>query len=260
RPGGSAPARDGHRRRERDRVRLPGAARVHGAGRGARCRAPEGSRGGGGLVARRGHAPAARRAARSCEGARGDTVLATRRSTALPMSHRTRLVLDRALDMLAYRCWPDGCPRGRTCCVGLVVEASRREVRAIDSLMDELCRLLPHLRTGNGYASVFVEDPPGYVIATAERGTCPSLLRTRRHALGAIHPLALRTGRPVTSVKPAACRHWPLLLEVERGRVRLGVQPAAYRMGCVAPRHELPGQPSVRQGFAPEIAELCRRT
>ena len=76
------------------------------------------------------------------------------------MSHRTRLVLDHALDTLAYRCWPDGCPRGRTCCVGLVVEVSRREVRAIDSLMDELCRLLPHLRTRDGYASVFVEDPP----------------------------------------------------------------------------------------------------
>jgi len=175
------------------------------------------------------------------------------------MSHRTRLVLDRALDTLAYRCWPDGCPRGRTCCVGLVVEASRREVRAIDSLMDELCRLLPHLRTRDGYASVFVEDPPGYVIETADDGTCPFLLRTRRHALCAIHHLALRTSRPVTSVKPAACRHWPLLLEVERGRVRLGVQPAAHRMGCVAPRHELPGQPSVREAFAAEIAELCRQ-
>ena len=174
------------------------------------------------------------------------------------MTRATRLVLDRALDTLAYRCWPDGCPRGRTCCVGLVVEASRHEVRAIDSLMDELARLLPHLRAADGYASVFVEDPPGYVIETADDGTCPFLLRTRRHALCAIHHLALRTGRPVTAVKPAACRHWPLLLEVGRGRVRLTVQPAARRLGCVAPRRELPGQPSVREAFAAEIAELCR--
>lgn len=176
------------------------------------------------------------------------------------MTRGRRLVLGRTLDTLAYRCWPDGCPRGRTCCVGLVVEASRHEVRAIDSLMDELARLLPHLRAADGYASVFVDDPPGYVIETGDDGTCPFLLRTRGHALCAIHHLALRTGRPVTAVKPAACRHWPLLLEVDRGIVRLGVQPAARRIGCVAPRRELPGQPSVREAFAAEIAELCRDT
>jgi len=169
-----------------------------------------------------------------------------------------RLVVDRALDTLAYRCWPDGCPRSRTCCVGLVVEASRHEVRAIDSLMDELARLLPALRAGGGYASVFVEDPPGYLIEAADDGACPFLLRTRRHALCAIHHLALRTGRPVEAVKPAACRHWPLLLDVDRGTVRLGVQPTARRMGCVAPRRELLGQPSVREAFAAEIGELCR--
>jgi hypothetical protein len=169
-----------------------------------------------------------------------------------------RLVVDRALDTLAYRCWPDGCPRDRTCCVGLVVEASRHEVRIIDSLMDELARLLPALRAGSEYASVFVEDPPGYVIEAADDGACPFLLRTRRHALCAIHHLALRTGRSVEAVKPAACRHWPLLLDVDGGTVRLGVQPTARRMGCVAPRRELPGHPSVREAFAAEIGELCR--
>ena len=170
----------------------------------------------------------------------------------------TRLVVDRALDTLAYRCWPDGCPRGRTCCVGLVVEASRREVRIIDSLMDELARLVPGLRAGREYASVFVEDPPGYVIEAADDGACPFLLRTHRHALCAIHHLALRTGRPVETVKPAACRHWPLLLDVDGSAVRLGVQPTARGMGCVAPRRELPGHPSVREAFAAEIGELCR--
>jgi hypothetical protein len=170
----------------------------------------------------------------------------------------TPLVLDRSLDALVYRCWPDGCPRQRTCCIGLVVEASRREVRAIDSLMDELARLLPRLHDGDGFASVFVEDPPGYLIDSGAGGVCPFLLRTRRHALCAIHSLALRTGRPLASVKPAACRHWPLLLDVARGRVRLAVQPTAIAMGCVAPRRELPGQPSVREAFRAEIAELCR--
>jgi hypothetical protein len=29
-------------------------------------------------------------------------------------------------------------------------------------------------------------------------------------------------------------------------------------MGCVAPRRELLGQPSVREAFAAEIGELCR--
>jgi hypothetical protein len=171
---------------------------------------------------------------------------------------RARLIVDRTLDALAYRCWPDGCPRDRTCCVGLVVETSRREVRAIDSLMDELARLLPSLREADGYANVLVDDPPGYVIEARDDGSCPFLLRTRRHALCAIHSLALRTGRPVASVKPAACRHWPLRLEVARGGVRLTVQESARAIGCVAPRRELPGQPSVREAFAAEIVELCR--
>jgi Fe-S-cluster containining protein len=170
----------------------------------------------------------------------------------------TRLVVDRALDRLAWRCWPDGCPRGRTCCVGLVVEASRREVRAIDGLMDELARLLPRLRDGDGFANVFVEDPPGYLIDADDDGACPFLLRTRRHAQCAIHRVALQTGRSLASVKPAACRHWPLMLDVRGGRVRLTVQPTAQGIGCVAPREALPGHPSLREAFAAEIAELCR--
>jgi len=36
------------------------------------------------------------------------------------------------------------------------------------------------------------------------------------------------------------------------------VQPTARGMGCVAPRGELPGHPSVREAFAAEIGELCR--
>ncbi len=168
------------------------------------------------------------------------------------------LDLDRSLRELAYRCWPDGCPRARTCCVGLVVEASRREVRVIDSLMDRLAAMLPALRDGDTYASVFVDETPGYVIESHDDGACPFLLRTRRHALCAIHSLALRDGVPVASVKPAACRHWPLMLDVVRGRLRLTVQPTAIAMGCVAPRRELPGHPSVREAFGAEIDELCR--
>lgn len=172
-----------------------------------------------------------------------------------------RFVLDRSLTALAYRCHPDGCPRNRTCCVGLVVEVSRREMRAIDTLMDELARLVPSLRDRDGYASVFIDDPPGGVIESRDDGACPFLFRTRRHALCAIHHLALETGRAVPRVKPAACRHWPLALEPgDHGRVRITVQPAARRMGCVAPRRELPGQPTVLEAFREEIAELQRLT
>src|SRR5262249_1475201 len=53
----------------------------------------------------------------------------TARETMIRGRHGTPLVLDRSLSDLAYRCWPDGCPRDRTCCVGLIVEVSRREVR-----------------------------------------------------------------------------------------------------------------------------------
>lgn len=167
------------------------------------------------------------------------------------------MIVDRALHRLAYRCFPDGCPRDRTCCVGLVVEASGREVRAIDALMDELALLLPHLRSAGGYENVFVEDPPGFTIEPRADGSCPFLYRARRHALCGIHSLALASGRAVAAVKPAACRHWPLMLAADGGRVRLTVQPTAARMGCVAPRARLPGKPSVFEAFRAEIAELA---
>lgn len=169
-----------------------------------------------------------------------------------------RLLRDPVLDRLAYRC-PDGCPRNRTCCVGLVVELSRREVRAIDTLMDELAALLPRLREGDGYVNAFIDDPPDLVIESDEDGACPFLHRTRDHALCAIHSVALSTGRRVATVKPAACRHWPLLLETHRGRVRVTVQPTAYRIGCVAPPAELPGHPTLAEAFATELGELERR-
>jgi hypothetical protein len=176
-----------------------------------------------------------------------------------PAKAPLRFVLDPSLTTLAYRCHPDGCPRNRTCCVGLVVEVSRREIRAIDTLMDELARIVPTLREPDGYANVFIDDPPGAVIESGDDDGCPFLFRTRRHALCAIHHLALATGRPVASVKPAACRHWPITLEPDRGRVRITVQQAARRIGCVAPVRELPGRPTVLDAFRDEIAELRTR-
>ena len=168
-----------------------------------------------------------------------------------------RFVLDPSLTELGYRCYPDGCPRGRTCCVGLVVEVSRREVRAIDTLMDELARLVPGLRDGQGFENVFVDDPPDMLIESRADGSCPFLFRTRRHALCAIHSVALRTGRRVAAFKPSACRHWPIVLEPDGERVRITVERAARRMGCVAPVAQLPGQPTVLAAFRSEIAALC---
>jgi hypothetical protein len=171
---------------------------------------------------------------------------------------RSPLVVDPLLDRLAYRC-PSGCPAGRTCCVGLVVEVSRREMRVVDSLMDELARLVPALHEADGFANVFVDEPPAVLIEPRDdRGTCPFLFRRGGRALCAIHHLALRTGRDVASVKPAACRHWPLVLEPAGRRVRVTVHPSATRIGCVAPRRSLPGHPTVREAFARELRELAR--
>jgi hypothetical protein len=170
---------------------------------------------------------------------------------------RVRFVLDPSLTALAYRCHPDGCPRDRNCCVGLAVEISRREVRAIDSLMDELARIVPGLREGDEYANVFVDDPPDLLIESRDDGACPFLFRTRGHALCSIHALAHRTGRRVEAFKPAACRHWPVTLEADGDRVRITVEPAARRIGCVAPVAELPGKPTVLDAFRAEISEMC---
>ncbi len=166
-------------------------------------------------------------------------------------------VFDRSLYDLAWRCWPDGCPRGRTCCVGLTVEVTRREIRAVDSLMDELTALIPDLEGEDGYVDAFVDDGPQWVIDSGEDGACPFLLRTRKHALCSIHHLALATGRRVVDWKPAACRHWPILLRPEGRRVRVLVQPAAHRIGCVAPVAELPGHPTVFEAYREELEEIC---
>lgn len=169
----------------------------------------------------------------------------------------TAVALHPRLSQLAYRCFPNGCPRGRTCCVGLTVEVSRREMRVVDSLMDELARVVPGLRRGTGFANVFTDDDDGLQIEPRdEAGTCPFLFGRRGRALCAIHDTALRTGRDVAAVKPQSCRHWPLVLEPYRRGVRITVHPSAERMGCVAPLAELPGQPTVREAFAAEIAEL----
>ena len=165
--------------------------------------------------------------------------------------------IDSALSRLAYRCYPNGCPRERTCCVGMAVSVSRSEVRVLDSLMDELARFIPALRQGREYANVFIEGSRGMQIDPRdERGTCPFLFRKRGRALCAIHHIALRTGREVASVKPRACRHWPLIMERRRRRLRITVHPSAQMIGCVAPLADLPGQPSIRAAFAAEIDEL----
>ena len=172
---------------------------------------------------------------------------------------RVRVTVDPALATLAYRCHPDGCPSDRTCCVGLAVAVSRGEMRIIDSLMDEVGRLVPSLRRGRGYANVFTDESGELELEPRdERGTCPFLFRRRGRALCAIHDVALRSGRDVAAVKPRACRHWPLVLEARGRGLRIGVHPDARRIGCVAPLAELPGQPSMRDAFAAEIAELRR--
>jgi hypothetical protein len=170
-----------------------------------------------------------------------------------------RIIVDPQLARLAYRCWPDGCPRDRTCCVGLVVAVSSHEIRAIDSLMDELARVVPALRGADGFGDVFARDDDGWQIEPRdERGTCPFLLVRGGRALCAVHDLALRTGRAIAAVKPRACRHWPLVVEARGAGVRISIHPEAETMGCVAPCAALPGQPSVRDAFAAEIAELRR--
>lgn len=166
--------------------------------------------------------------------------------------------IDPRLSRLAYRCHPDGCPRDRTCCIGLAVAVSRREMRVIDSLMDELARLVPALREDDGeFVDVFGEEDGAWQLEPVdEDGTCPFLFRRRRHSLCAIHALALTSGREVADVKPRACRHWPLALERRGRRIRLTIHEEALAIGCVAAIEELPGQPSVREAFATEIREL----
>lgn len=170
-----------------------------------------------------------------------------------------RVTVAPALATLAYRCHPDGCPPDRNCCIGLPVTVSRGERRVIDGLLAEIGRVVPSLRRGRGFADVFAGESGELEIEPRdERGTCPFLFRRRGRALCAIHHVALRSGRAVAAVKPRACRHWPLVVEAQGRGLRIGVHPDAQRIGCVAPLAALPGQPSLREAFAAEIAELRR--
>ena len=44
---------------------------------------------------------------------------------------------------------------------------------------------------------------------------------------------------------------------VDGARIRVTVQEAARHIGCVAPRRDLPGQPTVLEAFRAELQELC---
>jgi hypothetical protein len=165
--------------------------------------------------------------------------------------------VDALLDRLAYRCFPDGCPRSRTCCDGAAVEVSRREARRIEAVLPELAALQPRLRDEAGPCDVFGRDGSTLTIEPAdESGRCPFLFTRGGRALCAIHSWAADRGEEVSAVKPRACRLWPLTIAQRRGRRVVTIVPQALSLGCVAPLAELPGQPTVRQAFAAEIAEL----
>lgn len=165
--------------------------------------------------------------------------------------------VDRLLDRLAYRCFPDGCPRRQTCCDGAAVEVSRREARRIDAVLPELAVLQPRLRDPTGPCDVFAREGTALTIEPAdESGRCPFLFVRGQRALCSIHSWALDRGEGVGAVKPRACRLWPLTIAVRRGRRIVTIVPQALSLGCVAPLAELPGQPTVREAFAAEIAEL----
>lgn len=124
--------------------------------------------------------------------------------------------------------------------------------------MDEVAVLVPALRAEEGgYENVFVDDPPDMIIEAHEDGSCPFLRRTKKNSLCSIHTVALKTGRDVPSVKPGACRHWPVTLEQDGGDIRVGLQPTAEKIGCVAPVAELPGHPTVLEAYREEIEEIC---
>src|ERR1019366_1027209 len=80
----------------------------------------------------------------------------------------------------------------------------------------------------------------------------PSCSARAARALGAIHRIALQSGREVAAVKPRACRHWPLILEPVGRGLRITVHPDAQTLGGVARLADLPGQPSMREAFASE--------
>ena len=126
---------------------------------------------------------------------------------------RAVIDLDPVLFELDYAC-AEGCPSGRTCCVGMAVEVSAGETRRIDAALPEIAVFQPALIDGQAYVDYLTDEEHGPTIEYAdESGRCSFLYECSGKALCAIHSAALSGSTAVARLKPRACRHWPLVLE-----------------------------------------------
>ena len=160
-----------------------------------------------------------------------------------------------ALRTISHRCDPRLCSGSPCCASGYEVCVDEEEAAAIVGMMPAASRCAEGLATEDGLENVFEELFPGLlVIDTDERGLCVfAYRRGRGPVLCSLHSAAVAAGVDVGSVKPRACRLWPLAMTDSRPHY-LGVDPGAMAFPCNTARP--PETPGLDDGVAAIVRDV----
>ena len=124
-----------------------------------------------------------------------------------------------------------------SCCARYDVVVTEAELERIIPVLPEAAELCPHLKTEEGYASVFEEAEKGsYSIDTHENGLCVFAYKTNGLIRCSLHAVETKLGLPLGTVKPAVCILWPLTFS-EKGD-KLTLHDDALGCSCSSPRKE----------------------
>src|SRR6185503_5049877 len=99
----------------------------------------------------------------------------------------------------------------KSCCAKYDVCVSEAELKRIVSVLPEVSKYCPHLKTEDGYANVFEEAEKGqYALDTHEDGLCVFAYMNDGLVRCSLHRVETDLGLPLGSVKPAVCILFPL--------------------------------------------------
>ena len=134
-----------------------------------------------------------------------------------------------------------GCSEiANSCCAKYDVTVTQGELDRIIPALPEAAQFCPHLKTGDGYASVFEETEDGlYSIDTHDNDLCVFAYRKKGLIRCSLHTVEANLGLPLGSIKPGVCILYPLTFS-EDGKV-LTLHDDALACACSSPREKPSG-------------------
>jgi hypothetical protein len=121
------------------------------------------------------------------------------------------------------------------CCSKYEVSVDSTELNRILRVLPEAAKLCPHLKTQNGYDSVFEEGERGlHAIDQTEEGLCVFAYRTQGMIRCSLHSIEISLGLPLGTIKPKMCILWPLTFT--QGGDALTLHDDALSFKCNRPR------------------------